>query len=408
MVSSRLEEMFRKGVLVDPSGGGETIVDLICAIAAHFGAPSPSWAASRPHFQQELAAAEHVVLVLVDGLGMNLLGKLDPAGFFRSSFSRELRALAPSTTACVLTSLATGVYPADHGITGWFTHLPEFERTVLPLPWIDRGSRQPLPHFGIRPDDLFPLQPLMPGIRAESLCLMPTVALESPFSIYGRGGAEGAGYDQISQAVDQVLHHFQSAHSPTFTYLYIPHIDDISHNFGPLSKEAISTAGAVETELQRLVANLPPEARFLATADHGQIHIPPEGQHLLSDNDELLERLIVPPSGEARFPLFHVKPGQGDAFAASFQERFGSTFELLSMAELERLRIFGPGPLSPQAKRHFGDFGAIPLAPVTLDYLPTGADPSQGQIGRHGGLAPEEMRVPLFLQGLTGTNSRKT
>jgi predicted AlkP superfamily pyrophosphatase or phosphodiesterase len=105
-----------------------------------------------------IGASEHIVFVLLDGLGMNTLSRLPQDSFLPATYRMTLSATCPSTTACALTSVATADYPNHHGITGWFTHLPELDATIIPLPFIERFSRQPLTERGLRPEDVIAAQ----------------------------------------------------------------------------------------------------------------------------------------------------------------------------------------------------------------------------------------------------------
>src|SRR4029078_1714708 len=134
------------------------------------------------------------------------------------------------------------------------------------------------------------------------------------------------------------------------------------------------------------------------SADHGLIDVLKSDQAFLTDGDPMLEMLRVPPTGDARMPIFHVLPEHREAFVDLFDERFGDRMILIETAQAERLEIFGPGKMAERVRPRFGDFIAIPFRRVTLPYAPVavpGAVPVAPYIGQHAGLSPEEMRVPL-------------
>jgi hypothetical protein len=107
----------------------------------------------------------------------------------------------------------------------------------------------------------------------------------------------------------------------------------------------------------------------------------------------------VPPSGEGRFPLFHVRPGEQEAFEAMFGDRFGQQFILLKTQEADDLKLFGPDGLDPLARQRFGDYLAIPTADHALEYYASRQAWEKAPLGRHGGLSQEEMRIPLIVAG---------
>jgi hypothetical protein len=66
------------------------------------------------------------------------------------------------------------------------------------------------------------------------------------------------------------------------------------------------------------------------------------------------------------------------------------------IAELERLEMFGPGPLAPATRARVGDYVGIAEQTATLYYLPEGETPG-GMRGVHSGLSAAEMQIPLIV-----------
>ncbi|MDQ3439127.1 MAG: hypothetical protein M3478_02115, partial [Planctomycetota bacterium] len=151
-------------------------------------------------------------------------------------------------------------------------------------------------------------------------------------------------------------------------------------------------------ELDRLFSALGGRARIVVSADHGLIDVLKSDQAFLTDADPMLAMLGVPPTGDARMPIFHVNSRQRDEFIDLFGERYGDRMILLKTTEAERLELFGPGKIAERVRPRFGDFVALPYRRATLAYAPVsvpGAAPAAPYIGQHAGLSPEEMRVPL-------------
>jgi len=80
--------------------------------------------------------AARVCLLLVDGLGWELLRTNAQAAPFLNSIARApLTAGFPATTAASLSSLATGVPPGEHGLVGYTMALPGYDRAFNALTW---------------------------------------------------------------------------------------------------------------------------------------------------------------------------------------------------------------------------------------------------------------------------------
>ncbi len=173
-------------------------------------------------------------------------------------------------------------------------------------------------------------------------------------------------------------------------------IDANEHEFGARSDQAWREVLRFDAEIARLKETVGPAATIVVSADHGQITVPDQLKTVLDDGDELRQMLRVwPPAGEPRCVCFHVRPGRRQAFAETFRRRFDDAFVLLSAGEAESLRLFGPGILSPEARARIGDFIALPESEQAMGYA--GEAPIVRMRGFHGGLAPDEMRIPLVI-----------
>jgi len=396
---SRLEDLFASGVLVRPATQHPNLVHLIRALASLSGAAHIDGAPPVQQLIDLIGPAEHYVFVLLDGLGMNILPILPEQSFVRKNLKLTIHSTCPSTTACALTSIATADWPNRHGVTGWFTHLPEHQLTSMILPFAERFSAQPLALRGIRPNDVLPLPPILPEFATHRpLTLSPSYIANTPYNVYCRGGTTGVGYTSIANAVDQAIARVQASadsSQQTYTYLYLHDIDTLCHHVGVEHDAVAPLVVGIDVELQRLADSLRGLARVVVTADHGLIDVERPNQTLLEASDPLIELLQVPPSGDARMPIFHVREGRHSAFQGQFNERFGDRMTLIDVDEAEKLHLFGPGLLSPTARGRFGDFIGVAYQPATISYHPPGKPVGNLYVAVHAGLSPEEMLVPL-------------
>jgi hypothetical protein len=391
-----IDELFAEHVLVRP-GANEIpdIVHLIRALATlcgveHLNSPWPT-----KKLAQLIEPADHFVFILLDGLGMNILNRLPADAFFRRSFRMQLNSTCPSTTACALTAVATGHWASRHGVAGWFTHLPDLGFTATVLPFAERFAHQPLTARGLRPEDVFPLPPILPLMTHRAASLSPSYIANTTYNNYCRGGTTGLAYKKIADAVDQIVHRIDAAAEPTYTYLYLDEIDTLCHHVG-VEHEAVDVrVVAIATELDKLAEALAGRAKIVCTADHGLIDVPAPNQTLLRNGDPLLELLTVPPSGDARMPIFHLRAGTRDAFVEQFAQRFGESMALVDSDRADAMRLFGPEAMPTAIRRRFGDFIAFPFKPATLAYLPPEKQPGHVFFAVHAGLSPDEMHVPL-------------
>jgi hypothetical protein len=278
---------------------------------------------------------------------------------------------------------------------GWFAYLAERNLSIVTLPFVERISGTPLEKLGLDGPALWPFQALQPRMRHEPRTIYPATYWNSVFACYVSGGRDAAGYTSIASAVDQVIGRLATATRPTYTYLYFDALDTICHTDGTDGNETFKTLIHFDSEMARLTTALQGRARLVISADHGHLNVPVTDHLALRDGDPLLETLVVPPTGEPRVPYFHLRQGKHDEFLGIFAQRYGRRFALLPISEVDDLRLFGPMPLSPTARRRCGDFVGIALESVTIKYYPPVH--KKDSVSHHAGMSPDEMRVPLIL-----------
>ena len=385
------------GRLLPPSADLPNPVDLARVLATRGGVEGVEAGAGGAAIADTIAPAAHCVFVLVDGLGLELLERLPPDAFLRRRCVLELRAVFPSTTAAALTSLATGEWPASHGVPAWWTYLPEWQLTATVLPFVERFSERPLPELGVSAERVFVAAPLLPRYEVAVRSFLPRRIAESAYSAYVRGTTPVRGYGKLADGVDAVLDFVRGAGAPTFSYLYTEQVDAAAHSDGPEAGSVRSALAEVDGELERLASELAGWARIVVSADHGMLSVPDGGKSILRPGDELLELLVVPPFGEPRVPFFLPRPEQRERFQACFGERFGDRFALLTQEEAAALQLFGPLPPSAELRARFGDFIALAERSHVLIYQEEAEGGAASLRGYHAGLTPTEMRIPLIV-----------
>ena len=390
---------FEAGDLLRPDPDVPNFLDLSRAVGAAGGVRGLTLSANARAIADRLEEHEHSVFVLADGLGLDMIEQGgDSANVLRAYLAMELRAIFPASTVVALTTLMTGEWPAQHAVTGWWTHLEEIGGPATVLPYVRRSDDRSLSDLGLRPEQVFPLPSQTPRMTRETLVLVPEAIAGSVYSRYGTGGEPAVGYDTLAEGVEQTIKAVLGADGPSFVYLYIPHLDQAAHEHGPWSAEANQALRGIDRLFGVLAHELRGQATVALSADHGHLGVGPEELLLIREDDGLPELLAAEPAGDSRVLHFHVRPGAAEAFAARFRELFGGEFLLLTTQEVDELRLFGPEPLSPLTAARLGDFVAISRGAHVLGYHPAnGARELLRHASHHSGLRPEELRIPLLL-----------
>jgi hypothetical protein len=395
---SAIEELFGQGTLVRPSHEHPNLIHLIRAVATLAGVRDLDDAPATRQMIELIGRPEHLIFVLLDGLGMNIVCRLPENSFIKRNLAQPIHATCPSTTACALTAVTTAQYPNRHGVAGWFTYVPELGRTIAMLPFADRMSSEPLAPLGLSVEQVVRAPSICPRMKLHPLTVVPALIANTPYNLYSRGGTPGQGYFSIAHAMDRAIAHVTSSIGPTYTHVYLPEIDTLCHKCGVDDERVLPLVMQIDAELSRLADALAGRrTRIVVGADHGLINVPHENQSILFQGDDLLELLLVPPSGDARLPIFHVKTDRRRQFLDMFQARFADRMLLVETDEIERMELFGPGPMAPHARQRFGDFIGIAFTRSTISFHPPSKPLGHLYLAVHAGFSPDEMWVPLVV-----------
>ncbi len=398
---SDLDELlaaFDGGLLLRPSHLVPNMVDLARALASLAGARGVTPSHNSHAVERLIGHADHLVFALVDGMGAEQVEALPEEAFLRLHLRAELQTVFPSSTAPAVTSFATGEWPARHGVTGWWTHLPQIGGAAAALPFVARSDARPLASLGVTPDDVYLLPPLVRSVERDTLSLFPRQIANSVYSVYLSGGWPRHGYSSLREAVDLVTSRVASAATPTYTFVYTPLIDAAAHRHGALHPRTIETVARVNAEMEKLADGLRGAGKLVVSADHGLLDAPPGARRRLMPSHRITGALRFAPSGDARVLYLHVGAGSGMADLDALQRRLGSRFLLISIQEAEDLELFGPGLISPAVRERMGDVIAISTG---CDVVAYGPDSRMWSImdekSQHSGLSRSEMRVPLVV-----------
>ncbi|MBE5808288.1 MAG: alkaline phosphatase family protein [Clostridiales bacterium] len=349
-----------------------TPANLGCSLLKYYGIEPPN--ATFPAADTLLDRPwKNVVVVLLDGLGMNILRKhLAPDGFLRAHLVAEYSSVFPPTTVAATTALLSGRTPNETGWLGWSAYFPEVDRNVSYF-WNtdnDTGARLDGPNLA---EKLLPYRSIIraigeTGVSARSL---------ASFSMKPR--------KDFSRFCDQILDATR-APSRTFTYAYWDDPDHTMHLEGTGADAVRDALRGIEASLAHLSDALE-DTLLLVTADHGHIDV---STAFLDDDPMLCDMLQRRPSIEARTISFFVKPECMDAFQRHFEARFSDTFRLLTRQQVLESRIFGQGRDHPRLAQLLGDFLAIATGNLQIIYA------GRAYRGNHAGFTEAELRIPLI------------
>jgi hypothetical protein len=337
-----------------------------------------------------LPASRSYVVFLIDGLGWNLLHDFPETAPYLWSLAQGTEPLTcgvPSTTATSLTSLGTGLPPGQHGVVGFTSRIPGTNRLLDALRW---DARVDPVQWQIH-ETIFG--------RARAGGVMATVVSRRIFegsglTVASQRGAEYVGADTPGERISAVVR--ASSQPSSLVYVYEGELDSTGHRIGCRSWAWEHQLGVVDEFAQRLRAALPPDVTLAVTADHGMVDIAADQRIDVDVDVELLEGVNLL-GGEARLRHLYCETGAVDDVARRWRGFFGDQALVLTRTEAIEAGWFGA--VAAHVWPRLGDVVVASVADIAV--MSSRRFPHEAKlIGLHGSLSPDEMLIPLLVDGI--------
>jgi Type I phosphodiesterase / nucleotide pyrophosphatase len=373
-----------------PVYGAANLADVLPGVAASLGVPvrRGDLPADPLDLTGALAGARRVAVLLVDGLGADLVRAHPaqaPALNALAAPAGVLGAPCPSTTPVSLTTLGTGRPPGAHGVLGFVTDVPGEDRTLNHVHWTD---------------DPDPLRwQATPTVFEQTVAAGLATAVVGPHT-FARSGLTRAAYRGTDYAPayspgDLVAEMHQSllAGRRSLVYGYHPDLDLTGHVRGVDSPSWRNQLGVIDRLVEQLVAGLPDDGALLVTADHGMLDVFDDTRFDVEDVPELAEGVRVI-AGEPRARYVHARPGAADDVLATWRGVLAHRAWVISREEAVGSGMFGP--LAPGLAERIGD--VVALARGSWAMTTPRAEPIPSVLAAyHGSLTATELAIPLLL-----------
>lgn len=365
-----------------PAYGCSSLAELLPAVAARCGTPGYT-------DQLDLPAAASWVVLLVDGLGAQLLDQhAADAPYLASLRGRPLLTSGvPSTTATSITSLGTGLVPGRHGVVGYTSRIPGTLTLLNALTWA--GPVDP-----VDPVEWQPHRTVFGAMRAAG----SVASVVSRASFLGSGltsvSQRGALYVGADSAWERIEYAAEAAKQPaSLTYTYEARLDHTGHELGCRSAEWLTALRRIDDEAQALRAALPAGTGLVVTGDHGMTDVP-DDDRIDADTEPGLRDGVVLLGGEGRFRHLWTVAGATEDVTATWRAVCGDRAWVLTREEAEAAGWFGPVDVAVRPR-----IGEVLVASRgTSAVLASQQFPREARMrGFHGSLSPAEMLVPLLV-----------
>lgn len=343
-----------------------------------------------------IAPADSVCLLMIDGLGWELLQAHGPDAPVLSGLacgSEPLSAGFPATTAVSLASLGTGRPCGEHGIVGYAFADPEVG-LMNALTWRTQGTTPVADLRAAFPPEL--AQPL-PTLFERAVLGGIDVTLTAPGyqgdSGLTRAVLRGGGFRPVVALGD--LAALSTSGTPgSFRYAYHGDLDMLGHRYGPGSLPWRLQLAQVDQLVASVAARLPVGALLVVTADHGMVEVPDAGR-VDADADTTLQQGVRLLGGEVRVRHVYSVPGASADVLAGWRATLGDRAWVRCREDAIAAGWFGPS-VTDRARARIGDVVAAMRG--THGVIRSVAEPLESALlGHHGSLTTAEQLVPLLL-----------
>lgn len=363
-----------------PNYGEGSLADLASSLLAALGvrgAPN--------HLR--LPPARRICLLVVDGLGWELLRDHPAAAPFLSELAmagRPLTAGFPATTVTSLASLGTGLPPGQHGLLGYQVAVPGRGMLLNGLRW----------HKEIDPVDWQPKPTVYERAAAAGLACFRVASARLEKTGLSAATMRGNGYrpaGSLGGLAAQAVSALRDLDRGLVT-VYHADLDGTGHTFGCRSDAWRYQLGHVEKLAEQLAGAVPEETDFYVTADHGMVDVSPEDR-VDADTVPGMRDGVALLGGEGRARHVYTVPGAADDVLAAWREILGERAWVLARDEAIAAGWFGP--VDPGLAERIGDVVAAPAGQCAV--VATVTEPLESAlIGMHGSLTAADQFVPLL------------
>lgn len=344
-----------------------------------------------------LPSARRVCLLLIDGLGWELMGAHPaeaPFLFGLMSGREPITAGFPATTATSLASVGTGLPPGEHGLVGYSFAVGD--ALLNALSWGRHGEKPPVDlRSRLVPERLQPRRTLF----EEAVAAGVTVQTVSPRQYDGSGltraALRGAGFHGVHALGDltsAVLTTLRE-HDRIFCYAYHADLDAVGHLYGAGSDPWRYQLAHIDRLAATIAESLPPSSALVVTADHGMVDVAEDDR---VDFDTLLDlqtgvRLL---GGEARVRHVYTQPGATSGVVDAWREALGDRALVLHRDDAIEAGWFGP-TVAGHVRDRIGDVVVAALG--NLAVVRSHAEQQLSRlVGHHGSLTTAEQLIPLL------------
>lgn len=333
---------------------------------------------------------KNIVLIVLDGMGENILKENSPKGFFANNEIDKITSVCPSTTTAALTTYYSGKPPIETAWIAMSQYFKEYGRALEMLRKTDSYTGEKIKNAKIDVFDLIKYEPIYEQIEKAS----PEVkAYEINPTFCDARSKRNINADNISYMCDAIKA-ICSNKDRNFILAYSDKPDTLLHKYGCKSEEVKQFILDAESQIQQMRKDLE-DTLVIVSADHGHKDI--KKVYNILELEEIQDCIIMPASLESRAVTFWVKEDKKEKFENYFNKNFKEEFILYTKEEFLNKNLLGYGTKHPKIDDFIGNYIAISIGDSIIKLGTNISEEKKTKMSTHCGFTPNEMEVPLII-----------
>jgi len=357
----------------------DCLTNLACSIRKYFNL---EYKHSTLTYIDELLEKEkpkNVVTILCDGMGANILKRtLKSDDFLIRHLFKSIYTVFPATTVAATTSVMTGLNPVETGMLGWDMYFKDIDKVITTFVGSEKGneSHKPLSIALEYRNKHMITKTIMDDIneKGEYKGYIVSKYCDTPYHTV----------DEMYEIIKEKCHE----DGKKYIYAYNTEPDSSMHEYGSNSAIVKQLIEDINAKIEKLASEVDDTIIFVI-ADHGHLNV----EHIfLDDYPDIVKCLKRNTSLEPRAVNFFIKDDKKIEFVELFNKHFKDFFDLYSMDDVIKSKLFGDGKENEVYRDILGDYLAI--AKSNRDIIYGGSEPL---VSQHSGYTDDEIFVPLVV-----------
>ncbi len=334
---------------------------------------------------------KNIVLIILDGMGSNLLKETSPNNFFSQHKVSTISSVYPCTTVAALNTYYSGKAPIETGYIAFTQYFKEYGRSLYMFSHKDAYTEESYPKAKVDVFEQLKYKNIFEKIAEQNINAyeINPEHCECRSKQYYKANDVKTMCDKIKDICKN--------EEDNFVLGYIDNPDSLLHKFGCSSKEVKKFLLKSEKTIENMTKDLKgTNSLVIVCADHGHNDI--KKTYTMKDLDCINDYLIMPPSLESRVVSFWVKEDKKKEFEKAFKEKFKDEFLLLTKEEFLDKHFLGYGQQHKKVDDFLGNYLALSIADSIIKIETAISKPKYQKKSTHCGLTENEMLVPLIIK----------